>query len=172
MSHHPSAAPRAWPAVTAALATALFAGWLRAADTPDPSPRAARNAAPAPLMAQARQAITAKQWTGAVDLLKKAVSQAPDDADAHNLLGYSLRWNGQLQDALASYDRALKLNPQHRGALEYQGIAYVMAGQPDKARAHLATLERLCPSGCEERDSLAQRLAAPAGAAAPAAKAW
>lgn len=159
--------PSAWPALAAALSTALFAGWLRAADTPDTSPRAARNAAPAALMAQARQAIAAKQWAQASGLLDKAVAQAPEDADAHNLLGYSLRWQGKLPEALASYDRALKINPKHLGALEYQGIAYLMAGQPDKARAHLAALERLCPSGCEERDTLAQRLAAQPVAAKP-----
>ncbi len=149
---------RVWPALAAALATGLFAGCLRAADTPDPAPRAG-TAAPAALMSQARQALADKQWDRAAGLLRQAVAQAPDDADAHNLLGFASRWQGRMDDAFASYARALALKPDHRGAHEYVGIAYLIAGQPDKAREHLAALERLCPAGCEERSSLAARVA-------------
>lgn len=150
----------AWRTLAVALAAALFAGWLRAADTPDPAPKIPPTPRQADTMAQARQALAAKQWDRAANLLRQAVAQAPDDADAHNLLGFALRWQGKLDEAFASYGRALKLKPDHLGAHEYVGIAHLIAGQPDKAREHLAALERLCPSGCEERQSLAQRIAA------------
>ena len=59
-----------------------------------------------------------------------------------------------MEAAFRHYDRALVLNPWHRGAHEYIGRAYLMADKPDKAIEHLKALERLCGSGCRERDLL------------------
>ena len=58
---------------------------------------------------------------------------------------------------------ALDFNPDHKGALEYQGEMYVELGQLDKAKANLAKLVKLCPDGCEEREDLEKAIA---GAAA------
>ena len=52
------------------------------------------------------------------------------------------------------YDKALAMDPSHKGALEYQGELFVTLGQIDKAKANLARLNRICLFGCEEYDDL------------------
>ncbi len=53
----------------------------------------------------------------------------------YNWLGYVYRKTGKLDPAFKAYKRALGLDPQHKGAHEYIGEAYLMANQPDKAEA-------------------------------------
>lgn len=104
-----------------------------------------------------RDAVERKDWPGAVAHLRRATAAAPDDADAWNLLGFALRKGGDFPAALAAYDRALTLAPQHKGALEYLGEAYLQLGRPDDARAILRRLEAACSSGtCEELEDLRQ----------------
>ena len=56
---------------------------------------------------------------------------------------------------------ALKLNPNHKGAHEYIGEAYLTDGKPAKAEEHLARLKTICGgSACEEYEDLAKSLAA------------
>ncbi len=105
-------------------------------------------------------AIQAERWADAVAQFKRYTASRPRDADGHNWLGYALRKSGQLEPAFAAYRRALQLDPQHRGAHEYIGEAWLMAGQPAKAEEHLATLARLCNSTCEEHDDLKKAIAA------------
>lgn len=55
---------------------------------------------------------------------------------------------------------ALKLNPNHKGAHEYIGEAYLMDNQPDEAQKHLVQLEKICGNkSCEEYEDLARALA-------------
>lgn len=105
-------------------------------------------------------AIKAERWADAVAQFKRYTGARPRDADGHNWLGYALRKSGQLEPAFAAYRRALQLDPQHRGAHEYIGEAWLMAGQPAKAEEHLATLARLCNGACEEHDDLKKAIAA------------
>lgn len=109
--------------------------------------------------AAAKTAIAGKDWKRAVGFLDRAARGDPKDADVQNLLGYSYRKLGQMELAFKHYGRALELNPKHRGAHEYVGEAWLMAGNPAKAREHLGALERLCPSVCEERDDLKKAIA-------------
>jgi hypothetical protein len=53
----------------------------------------------------------------------------------------------------------LRLDPQHRGAHEYMGEAYVLTGDKARAQQHLAALERICGKGCEEYQDLAKAIA-------------
>ena len=52
------------------------------------------------------------------------------------------------------YRKALDAEPNHRGALEYQGELFVELGQVDKAKENLAKLDRICMFGCEEARDL------------------
>ena len=54
------------------------------------------------------------------------------------------------------YQRALKLDPKHRGALEYLGELYLDMNQIDNAEKQLAALKRACPwiGKCEEYEDL------------------
>jgi Flp pilus assembly protein TadD len=108
--------------------------------------------------AQAKTAIQAKKWQQASDLLTKVVAKEPKNADAYNLLGYSLRWQERYPQAFEAYDKALALDPKHKGALEYSGIAYLKTGQKDKALAQLDRLQKICAT-CEETADLAKALA-------------
>lgn len=102
----------------------------------------------------ARAAIEREEWDTAIARLKSAERMDPGSADVQNLLGYAHRMKGDIEQSFAYYHRALQLNPDHRGAHEYIGRSYLLLGQEDKARAHLAHLERTCMGECPERESL------------------
>ena len=88
-------------------------------------------------------------------MLSKAALTDPNNADIQNWLGYAQRKQGNLNAAFTAYNQALKLNPNHKGAHEYIGEAYLMAGDVAKAEKHLAELQRLCsPIPCEELKDL------------------
>jgi Flp pilus assembly protein TadD len=129
----------------AALALALqHAGF--AADTPTP-------AAPDKL-SQARGFIKDKKWTEAIDELKRV--NDPGSADWNSLMGYSLRKakTPDLDGSERFYNEALRINPNHRGALEYSGELYLMKGDLATAEKRLAVLDKACTFGCEEYTDL------------------
>jgi tetratricopeptide (TPR) repeat protein len=107
-----------------------------------------------------RAAVEARDWTNAIKWLDAADKRTPGNADIHNLLGFAYRNSGQIEPALKHYQRALEINPRHRGAHEYIGEAYLLSGNPAKAEEHLAALKRICPIRCEERDDLGKKIAA------------
>ncbi len=114
-------------------------------------------------MDAARQAIARGGWARAQLDLKVVVRDEPGNADAHNLLAYTYRKQEQpdLAKAFEHYKTALKLNPQHKGAHEYIGEAYLMDRKPAMAERHLSDLEKICGNRqCEEYQDLAKALAA------------
>lgn len=108
---------------------------------------------------QAVGKIGAQDFTAALVLLTKADAAKPNDPDTLNLLAYSNRKLGYLDAAADFYGRALAIDPNHLGALEYQGELFLQQGNTNAAKANLTRLETLCPSGCEERTALEQALA-------------
>ena len=108
--------------------------------------------------AAGQKAVSAKNWALAASSFKKVVAENPKNADAYNLLGYSSRWLGKYDEAFAAYDKALALDPKHKGALEYSGVAYLKVNQKAKAEANLARLRTICAS-CEETTDLAKAIA-------------
>ena len=109
--------------------------------------------------AAGKQAVAASDWKAAVAALSKAVQNDSGNANAHNLLAYSHRKLGNLDMAFKHYNEALRLDPKHRGAHEYIGEAYLMAGNLPKAEEHLAALDRLCAFGCDEYRTLKKAVA-------------
>jgi tetratricopeptide (TPR) repeat protein len=112
------------------------------------------------LLAEARSSIAAKKWTEAIATLKTAAASEPSNADVQNLLGYANRNNGDYPAALSYYAAALVINPNHTGALEYQGVAFLKLGQPAKAKANLVRLKKICGVSCEEYQDLARAIKA------------
>ena len=53
---------------------------------------------------------------------------------------------------------ALKLDPDHKGAHKYIGVAYLKVNQPKKAKEHLAKLETICSKKCEGYEDLARAI--------------
>ena len=148
-----------------AMVFALSAGVALAADTPEP-PAAARQApqkAPAKeRLTVAREAIQAKDWKGAIAVLTEAVQVHPGNPELHNLLGYAYRKQAtpDLPRSFENYRLALKFDPEHRGANEYIGEAYLMDKNPAKAEEHLAKLKSICGNTtCEEYQDLAKAIA-------------
>lgn len=90
----------------------------------------------------------------------------PDLADAHDLLA---RVYGDLRDferAFDEWDVALRLEPGHSGAHKGIGFLYVVAGDPARAREHLARAAEALPDDAGVRAAL-DRLTAPAPTEAP-----
>lgn len=100
----------------------------------------------------AQQKIDASDYRGAIPILTAVVQKDPNNADALNLMGYSLRKTGQPDLALQYYDKALSLNPNHLGANEYLGELYVEQGQMDKAKERLAVLQAACGNCAQAQD--------------------
>src|SRR5204863_2663673 len=112
-----------------------------------------------PEYARGRQAIEAKDWRGAVRLLSSAALRDTRNADLQNYLGYAYRNAGRLELAFRHYQRALELNPRHRGAHEYIGEAYLIANDLANAERHLSALEKICLIPCEEYEDLKKAVA-------------
>ena len=70
------------------------------------------------------------------------------------MLGHALWKTGDWRQGMTYYDKALAIDPSHKGALEYQGELYVELGQLDLAKQNLAKLNHLCWFGCDEARDL------------------
>ena len=101
-------------------------------------------------LASAQQKIDAGDYRGAIPILTDIIKADPNNADALNLMGFSLRNTGQNDLALQYYNKALALMPQHLGANEYLGELYVELGQMDKAKDRLAVLQAACGNCAQE----------------------
>ena len=154
-----TARPRAphWAALFAACAMALASGASRAVDTTDTSPAPAGAKAVDLKSAQAR--IAQQDWPGALDELRRI--DARGNADWNNLMGFALRKSAPPDLAAAEryYDEALRIDPKHRGALEYSGELYLMRGDLPRAEQRLAALDKVCLLPCEEYTDLKQAIA-------------
>lgn len=106
------------------------------------------------------EAIQRSDWASAIDHLSQVVRNEPDNADAHNALGFAYRQGNRMESAFRHFRESLRLNPKHRSAHENIGEAYLKTGNKAKAREHLTALERLCGTTCEEQRSLAKAIAA------------
>lgn len=103
-----------------------------------------------------------KDWQGAAVLLKDTLTKMPQNAEYHNLYAYTTRKgpNPDMTLVFKHYGEALRIEPDHRGAHEYIGEAYLMTGNLAKAKEHLARLDRLCTFGCDEYTDLKKAVAA------------
>ncbi len=136
------------------LATVLALTIVPATMAADTESSPAKNTASADYVA-GKQAVEQKQWTLAAESFKRATLQDPKNADAWNMLGYASRWAGKYPEAFDAYARALALEPFHRGANSYLGVAYVRTNDLVKARAQLAKLESICGNkDCDEYQAL------------------
>lgn len=101
-------------------------------------------------LTKARGLIEKRDWGNAIQTLENYTRSKPGNADGFNLLGYGYRNLGRYDESLIAYEKALKLDPEHRGAHEYIGVAYIQMGQLGKAKEHLDALDKICLFSCEE----------------------
>jgi Flp pilus assembly protein TadD len=111
-------------------------------------------------IAAGRKAIETKDFKSALGHLTKAVQEEPNNADAHSMLGYSHRKLGTLDKSMEHYQRALKIDANHRSAREYLGELYLDMNQLADAEKELASLKKACPffGKCEEYDDLKEAI--------------
>lgn len=119
-----------------------------AADSGDSAPAKASE------ISSARKALKADNFAAAEALLKTAVEKDTGSADAWNLLAYSIRKQGRMDEAEELYGKALAIDKEHVGALEYLGVLYVQTGRLDKAKMLLARIDDACLFSCDEHDAL------------------
>ena len=100
------------------------------------------------------KAVNSADYIKAIKLLSKVVAAKPKDADAWNYLGFSNRKLKRFDQALDAYQKALAINPKHRGAHEYLVELYLQTDDLANARKHLKRLDKICFFGCEEYDDL------------------
>jgi len=127
----------------------------------------------------ARRLIRHQQYAEAIPHLESALAKRPQDADILNYLGYTHRMvgmtatdagrDGEFKMSLDYYQRALAIDPSHRGVHEYLGELYLQMHDMASAQKEQATLASLCPSGCDERETLDKAIAAYAPPAATSA---
>ena len=82
---------------------------------------------------------------------------------AHRMLAATLSGQEQAAEfgkALDSYKQALAVDADNKLLHEYLGKLYLLTREYGMASDELTTLERLCPSGCAEREALMQAVAA------------
>ena len=105
-------------------------------------------------LTEARASIKAEKYNQAIQQLQAA--NETSSADWNNLMGYSLRKKQppDLVGAEKYYQAALKIDPAHRGALEYYGKLKLMNNDLPGAEALLARLDKACTFGCEEYSDL------------------
>jgi Flp pilus assembly protein TadD len=103
-----------WTAV-ALIAVAWLAVWPGTGGA-DPAADDAAAVKLDPDYAAGKQAIDTKDWPTAIKSLNSAALRDTRNADLQNYLGYAYRNAGQLDLAFRHYQRALQLNPRHRGA--------------------------------------------------------
>ena len=105
-----------------------------------------------------KELIDDEKYDMAISELEKALVKSPDDADLLNLLAYSQRKMMRFDDALVNYQKALQIEPKHRGANEYLGELYLHLGQLDEALERLQVLDDRCFFGCKEFDELEEAI--------------
>ena len=84
--------------------------------------------------------------------------------DAWNWLGYCFRKLAAKQSdpskyysiAMKYYNKALKINPSHAGALEYQGELFLSLGQVPNARRNLNQLRSDCKQFDENKQCVSE----------------
>jgi tetratricopeptide (TPR) repeat protein len=118
------------------------------APTPTPTPAAVKTVNAE--LAKVTTLLNANNFKQALSDLKVIDSEFKNDADVNNLLGYSSRKLKQYKPAATYYKKALKLNPNHLGALEYQGELFVLTNKVSAAKKNLVKLEKLCGLKCGE----------------------
>ena len=83
------------------------------------------------------------------------IAKNPDNADAWNLTGFASRKLGDYAASEVAYDKALAIDPKHKGALEYKGELYLTLGNLEGAENMFDRLNKVCFLSCKEKKQLA-----------------
>ena len=100
--------------------------------------------------ATAKRLIRHEQYAQAIPHLETALEKRPHDADILNYLGYTHRMvgmtytdagrDGEFKMSLDYYNRALAIDPNHKGVHEYLGELYLQMHDMTSAQKEQTTL--------------------------------
>jgi tetratricopeptide (TPR) repeat protein len=77
------------------------------------------------------------QYEAAIAEWSKALAISPDDAKAHNNLGFALANTGRVDEAIAHWRKAIDANPEYADVYRNLGRALLQKGSFDEAITHL-----------------------------------
>jgi tetratricopeptide (TPR) repeat protein len=109
---------------------------------------------PSHSMDEAKAEIDKGAFEEARPMLEEILRFEPENADAYNLLAYTLRNLNELDLAMENYNKALEIDPNHVNALEYQGELFLKIGKQPDAEANLVKIGAACPDGCDAQKML------------------
>jgi tetratricopeptide (TPR) repeat protein len=98
-----------------------------------------------------------KDYAGGITLLRTLGRD--DNADVANLIGFSSRKLGRMEDAKIWYEKALSADPNHTRTWQYYGMWQLEQGNRVKAEAHLEKIRAICGEDCDDYTSLRDALA-------------
>lgn len=93
-----------------------------------------------------RAAVRSLVWHDDRRLFQSMVAADPANASAHYNLGHALAAAGDLDGAVAAWERAVEVDPGHAAAHNNLGNAYAMTRRHAAARRHYEAARRLDPS--------------------------
>jgi tetratricopeptide (TPR) repeat protein len=133
-----------------------------------PTPSTSKTATPTPTAAPARTVnsqieviralLNKNDFKAARTELLLLDKEFANNADINNLLGYSSRKLKDYRSSATYYTKALRINPNHIGALEYQGELFITTKKIADAKKNLQKLKSLCGVNCEEYKDLKKAL--------------
>lgn len=103
--------------------------------------------------------LKALNYKGARSALLPLDKEFKNNADINNLLGFASRKLKLYPASAAYYIKALKINPNHLGALEYQGELFVVTKKLAAAKKNLRKIEQLAGKNSEEAIDLRKAIA-------------
>jgi tetratricopeptide (TPR) repeat protein len=81
-----------------------------------------------------------KRFGKALKKFKEATEIDPSYYQAWNMVGFCSRKSGDLKRSFEAYAKCIEIEPEYAPAHEYLGEAYLMAGDPAKAKEQLLWL--------------------------------
>ena len=72
-------------------------------------------------------------WNDKISLWSDCVAKSPEKARPHNNLGYALKQQGRLKEALVHYQQTVRIDPEFFEAYNNIGNIYMILGKFDKA---------------------------------------
>jgi tetratricopeptide (TPR) repeat protein len=129
-----TAAPEAWPICTTMTELGAESEWAQL----DPD------------FAAGKRALAVENWDAAITALNLAMVRDPLNADIQNYIGFAHARLARLGPAMGHYQRALMLDPRHRGARTHLGELFLALGSAPQAREQVAALKEICLIPCDE----------------------